>query len=110
MKWHRFNLDEEKEEIDWECWRWTDVMPGDVVQSKGTMAWKREDFLHRHEEGTRYIRLAGNSPLLVLSRIAGVPGEDKSLKKTHVTFTCLCRYGLVIVLGDLEFGKSDNEK
>lgn len=80
-------------------------MPGDVVQSKGTLAWKREVFHLRHEEGTKHLRLGGNSPLLVLSRIPGVPGEDKELEESFATFVCLSQYGILIVLADLNFAK-----
>ena len=74
VTWHRFNQDKDVEKIDEECWRWTSVMPGDVVQSNGTFAYKRRDFIGR-DENTKGLILR-SVPILVLSRHEGIPGEN----------------------------------
>jgi len=105
MKWWRFNQEERKEgeRLSYEFMRWTNVMPGDVVQSRGTLAWRLEDLKERYNEKTRHYRLQ-SAPVLVLSRIPGIPGEDVD-KSEYVTFLCLTRHGLLAVIGDMGWGK-----
>jgi hypothetical protein len=110
MRWHRFNQEEDRRKnddpIDWEIVRWTSVMPGDVVQSRGTRAWRLEDLYDRHVKGTKIYTLH-SSPVLVLSRIPGIPGEehDADFEEEYVTFVCLSRHGLIAVIGDLKIGR-----
>lgn len=94
MKWHRFNQDENAKELDFEIFHWTDVMPGDIVQSRGTSAFKQRDFVGRTED-TRVLRLH-SSPVLVLSRHEGIPGEEEPGQCR--TFVCLSRHGLIVVV------------
>lgn len=84
----------EKGELDLEAWRWTDVMPGDVVQSKGTYAYRQRDFIGRDDD-TPMLTLH-SSPVLVLARIPGIPGERPD-DLEYNTFVCLSRHGLIIV-------------
>lgn len=109
MKWHRFGqLDNNTSNDLYEFMKWTNVMPGDVVQSWGTYAWNRDDFRRRYDKGVKHYRLK-MAPVLVLSRIPGIPGEE-GLKEEGdlVTFTCLSRHGIIVVLGDLGFGRTKN--
>ena len=91
-KWWRFGQDGEA--FDIEAWQWSQVMPGDVVQSMGTFAFKQRDFIGRTEE-TKGLRLK-SAPVLVLSRVRGIPGEEEPGE--HVTFVCLSRHGLILVV------------
>lgn len=102
--WHRFNQHEEdnpNREMDWEFLHWTDVMPGDVVQSRGTCAYKMRDFETRpiqellKDDNAKVLRLH-SAPVLVLSRHEGIPGEDYPGRVR--TFVCLSRHGLLVVL------------
>lgn len=74
-------------------------MPGDVVQSAYTIAFKQCDFIARNLE-TKTLKLM-HAPILVLARIDGVPGEDHEINcfpgKKNVTFVCLSRHGIIIV-------------
>jgi hypothetical protein len=101
MVWWRFNMDKdatsEARRVEWlQSQTWSDVAPGDMVQSKGTLAWRPEEVLLRTSAHTRVFHLKG-APILVLSRTKGVPGEADS---DHLlTFLCLSRHGLIVVLG-----------
>lgn len=79
-------------------------MPGDVVQAKGSMAWRWHDLSRRHESDVKFYRLH-SSPVLVLSRFPGVPGEPELGTDEFATFIILTRHGLLAVIGDLTFGK-----
>ena len=78
-------------------------MPGDVVQSKGTIAYKIDDFYFRDDPQVKFYRLH-KSPVLVLARINGIPGEVGA-PEGRVTFVCLSRHGIIIVVNDLNFGR-----
>lgn len=104
MQWHAFNVDDNKKEIDYEGFRWTNVMPGDIVQSKGSIGYKREDIYRRYDPGVKIYKLK-YAPMLVLSRIPGIPGEESELEKAFVTFTLLTRHGILCVITDLDFAK-----
>ena len=92
VKWHRFGQDGK---FDPEAFKWTDVLPGDVVQSRGTFAYKQRDFIGRDDD-TKVMQLH-SSPVLVLARIPGIPGEAEP-DSGMVTFLLLTRHGLVIVV------------
>jgi hypothetical protein len=83
-----------------EIWRWTDVMPGDVVQSRGTQAYRQRDFIGRDAD-TRVLRLYG-APVLCLARFDGIPGEaateGPSSWPAKRTFVCLSRHGIIVVV------------
>jgi len=101
MKWHRFGQ-EENEPFDKEAWHWTDVMPGDVVQSKGTHAYRQRDFIGRTDlTHTLHLKYA---PVLVLSKHFGIPGEEPP-ESGYVTFVCLSRHGLIIVVNTVKNDK-----
>ena len=91
--WHRFGQDDR---LDMETWRWTHVVPGDVVQSRGTCAYRLRDFASR-DENTRILVLK-EAPILVLSRQSGVPDESDP---GALTFVCLSRHGLIVVVTHL---------
>ncbi len=94
VTWWRFGQDEKP---DMEIWRWTDVMPGDIVQSRGTIAYKHRDWENRLDEETKVVRLH-SAPVLILARIPGIPGPDgEGPESGHVTFVCLSRHGLLIL-------------
>ena len=94
MRWWRFN----QERFDNEIYRWTEVMPGDVVQSRGTCAWRLKDFFGRGDE-TRHLVLM-QQPVLVVGRIPGIWGEA-SHEEHSVTFLCVSRHGLIVVVQHL---------
>ena len=94
MKWHRYNQDDDPNKFDFESQRWSTVLPGDVVQSRGTIAYKLRDFPGRNSE-TKILRLH-SSPVLVISRHNGVP--DEADMDDWLTFVCLSRHGLIVVL------------
>lgn len=89
-RWHRFGQDGK---FDEEALHWIDVHPGDMVQSRGTFAYKQRDFIGRTDD-TKVLQLH-SSPILVLSRVDGIPGEEPPGE--WVTFTCLSRHGIIIV-------------
>jgi len=89
--WHRYGQDGK---ADLRAWEWTDVLPGDVVQSRGTIAYKMRDFVGRDDK-TKVLYLHSH-PVLVLSRNRGIPGEEPPGE--YVTFTCLSRHGLIVVV------------
>jgi len=91
--WWRFNQEPDGK-VDPEAFHWTHVKPGDVVQSRGTNAFRQRDFVGRTMD-TKVLTLA-RSPVLVLSRHEGIPGEESP--GDTVTFTCLSRHGIIIVL------------
>lgn len=97
QKWWRFNQgDDDSEENFKQIFRWTNVMPGDVVQSRGTCAYHLRDFEHRNGD-TKILTLAG-APVLVLTRYDGIPNE-KDADSGYITFICLSRHGLIVVIG-----------
>jgi len=92
MKWWRFNQKEEPNDGDYlEAHRWTHVVPGDVVQSQGTIALPVDDVPAWDNPEVKMYRLV-NSPVLVVSRQPDVP-----YSKAH-TFVCLSRHGLLAVI------------
>lgn len=80
---------------DDEVFRWTNVMPGDVVVSPNTRAYRLCDFHERYNPTTELYRLH-SSPLLVVSRIDGVPHEEDS--GAFTTFVVLSRHGLLVII------------
>jgi hypothetical protein len=90
-RWHRIGQDEK---VDAEAWKWTDVKPGDVVQSRGTIAYKMRDFIGRDDD-TDVMQLH-SAPVLIIARIPGIPGEEPP--GDHVTFVCLSRHGIILVV------------
>lgn len=93
---HKNNLATDND--NWrETQRWEKVMPGDVVQSHGTVAKLLKDMYVKNEK-VKVLTLA-QSPVFVLSRHVGVPGEtdDPDL----LTFVCLSRHGLIVVTTSL---------
>jgi hypothetical protein len=88
VAWHYFKWD------DREAWLWSKVMPGDMVQTWGTLAYKHRDFIGRDKD-TEVLSLRG-SPILCLSRHEGIPGEEEPGE--HRTFVCLSRHGIVLIV------------
>ena len=99
-RWHRFAQDRGPDGSfvpDIEVTRWSDVLPGDIVQSNGTHAYRLEDFYGRDYD-TRTLVLR-HRPVLVLARIPGIiddPGAPRD--HNYVTFVCLSRHGLIVVV------------
>jgi hypothetical protein len=78
-------------------WRWKDVMPGDLVHSPFTHAWKARDFADR-DENTRHLNLR-DGLLLVLTRIDGCPGDDTyDVPAAYVTFIVWSRHGPLVIV------------
>ena len=102
--WWRFGQDGKP---DMEAWKWTHVMPGDVVQSRGTVAYRHRDWENRNDEKTHVVQLH-SAPMLVLSRIPGIPGPDgEGPESGHVTFVVLSRHGLLILVQSPHLGAPD---
>lgn len=88
MEWHVFKVS------DRESWLWSKVLPGDMVQTWGTLAYKQRNFVGRTDD-TKVLSLRG-SPILVLSRNEGIPGEEEPGQ--HRTFVCLSRHGIIVIV------------
>lgn len=95
-KWHCIG----QEGVDLDAWKWTDVQPGDVVQSRGTFAYKMRDFIGRDDD-TKVMQLH-SAPILVIARVPGIPGEEEP--GDHVTFVCLSRHGIILVVQVVKLG------
>jgi hypothetical protein len=90
-----------------EAWKWTHVMPGDMVQSRGTVAYKHRNWELRNLDDTKIVRLH-SAPVLVLARIPGIPGPDgEGPESGHVTFVCLSRHGILILTQSPGLGTPD---
>lgn len=101
MAWHRFNqVDDHLAQVDLEVHRWENVMPGDIVQSNGTIGHTIEDFPYRNTSNVQFTKFF-SSPMLVIARIPGIPGEPDVDNDEVVTFVVLTRHGFRIILGNL---------
>lgn len=80
-----------------ERWRWTDVIPGDLVHSPFTQAYYARDFATRTED-TKILSLR-DGLLLVLTRIDGCPGDDAYNDPSRfVTFVVWSRHGALVIV------------